>query len=64
MRCNKVRYRSEVDAMLALMRTQGKRGKARKNGRVKRAEMRAYECKCKGWHLTSAPLRDKGVAPV
>lgn len=44
----KVRFRTEVDAMLAL---------ARRAHRDK-GEIRQYRCPfCKGWHLTSQPER-------
>lgn len=47
----KLRYRTEVDAMLALMST-GRREK------TKRQERRQYRCPhCNGWHLTSQALK-------
>lgn len=47
--CRKHRYRSRVDALIALARVRAKDD-------VKRAkqEQRAYRCpRCHGWHLTS-----------
>ncbi len=55
MRCpsGKVRYRTEVDAMLALMSTTS-------SNKAKRQETRQYRCpSCKGWHLTSEQKRRK-----
>jgi hypothetical protein len=47
-KCAKRRYRSEIDALIALSNA----GNAH-DGRAK-AEVRHYRCpKCKGWHLTS-----------
>lgn len=46
-------YVSKVDAMMALASIQH-----RDNQRRNKSECRAYFCRsCKGWHLTSAPLR-------
>lgn len=46
-KCPKVRYRSKLDAKIALSRTQQSRAS-------KREEARVYHCpNCKGWHLTS-----------
>lgn len=46
-------YVSKVDAMMALASIQH-----RDNQRRKKSECRVYFCRsCKGWHLTSAPLR-------
>jgi hypothetical protein len=46
--CTKRRYRSEIDAMIALSNAGN-----RHDGRAK-TESRAYRCPdCKGWHLTS-----------
>lgn len=48
MSCAKRRYRSEIDAMIALSSAGNSH-----DGRGK-TERRAYRCpKCKGWHLTS-----------
>ena len=50
----KVRYRSELDAMLA--RTNWKSG----HKRIAEVQ-RQYQCpRCKGWHLTSQPFRRGG----
>ena len=52
-RCRKFRYRDEIAAKLAMA------GARRRDGsRRARLEVRAYRCeRCKGWHLTSKPLR-------
>lgn len=53
MRCQtgKVRLRTELDAMLALM-------SASRKGKAKRQEVRHYRCPmCKGWHLASQRRR-------
>lgn len=45
MKCAKVRYRTQLDARIALVFMKGK---------DKRKERRAYRCPfCYGWHLTS-----------
>jgi len=50
MGCRKIRYRDEIAAKLALLKT------ARKDQRRQKTEKRAYHCpKCRGWHLTSQP---------
>jgi hypothetical protein len=50
-RCTKWRYRTRVDALLALARIQRRDS----SGREKQ-EQRAYHCsRCFGWHLTSRP---------
>jgi hypothetical protein len=56
-RCRKRRFRTKVDAMLALARTQGAANANARHGAkaAKRTESRHYRCPtCKGWHLTSA----------
>lgn len=54
-RCTKRRYRTRVDALLALSRTQHAAAvHARHQKANDRAEQRAYRCPaCLGWHLTS-----------
>lgn len=48
-RCTKRRYRSRVDALLALARIQ-----YRDSSNRDKREQRAYRCsRCFGWHLTS-----------
>lgn len=55
MKCSKIRYRDRVAALLALANTQHKDSSTRT-----KTERRAYKCpNCKGFHLTSAPLRKK-----
>lgn len=50
-KCGKRKYRSRMDAMLALANTQGSRRSNRRN------EKRIYRCPdCGGWHLTSMSL--------
>src|SRR6478735_5334226 len=50
-RCTKWRYRSRVDALLALARIQ-----YRDSSNRDKQEQRAYRCtRCFGWHLTSRP---------
>lgn len=47
-KCAKRRYRSEIDAMIALSNAGNSH-----DGRAK-TEVRCYRCpKCGGWHLTS-----------
>lgn len=47
MNCTKVRYRTKLDAMIALASTQ-------RSQETKREERRFYRCPdCRGWHLTS-----------
>lgn len=48
--CGKIRYRTKLDAQLALLSTQ-------RNGF--RSEKRVYyHTRCKGWHLTSQRMVD------
>ena len=50
-RCVKTRYRTRVDALMALASIQ-----ATDNPRRWKHERRVYECRrCRGWHLTSEP---------
>ncbi len=49
--CRKRRYRSELDAKIALARVQVDPSRDR-------VERRAYLCWCRRWHLTSQPKRD------
>ncbi len=54
--CVKIRYRTELDAKIALASTQG----AAARGHDKRAECRIYRCpiaSCRGFHLTSQENR-------
>lgn len=47
--CTKIRYRTRVDALIALSRLQRK-----DSTRRAKLEQRAYRCpNCRGWHLTS-----------
>lgn len=47
-RCRKIRYRTMLDAKMALARTRSATASKRRN------ERRAYHCPdCHGWHLTS-----------
>lgn len=49
MKCPKRRYRSRVDALIAMSSIQG-----RDNSTRSKSERRAYKCpQCRGWHLTS-----------
>lgn len=54
-KCSKKRYINEVDAMLALSRTQYVAIKHRHHTKsTEREESRVYKCpNCNGWHLTS-----------
>lgn len=53
MTCAKVRYRTEIDAKIALSNTAYT---AAQRSDEKRQESRTYRCpRCKGWHLTSQP---------
>lgn len=55
MKCAKVRYRTEIDAKIALSRAETT-GARRSD--EKRKEARAYRCpRCNGWHLTSQARR-------
>lgn len=55
MRCHKIRYRTEVDAKIALSSTAYA---ANKNSSEKRKESRIYRCpRCAGFHLTSQGRR-------
>lgn len=50
--CKKIRYRSELDAKIALSRT----FRMRKNVQNSHEEERYYQCRrCRGWYLTSLP---------
>jgi len=52
-RCKKQRFKSRIDALIALSRIQWRD----KSWRPKQ-ETRAYLCeRCYGWHLTSKPKR-------
>lgn len=54
MSCKKRRYRDEVSAKLAMASTSLKDHRRIKN------EIRLYKCnRCKGYHLTSQPYREK-----
>lgn len=54
MKCKKRRYRDEVAAKLAMAST------ALKDQRRIKNEIRTYRCnKCRGYHLTSQPYREK-----
>ena len=58
-RCGKRKYRDRISALLALASTTQNR-KARGKD-----ETRAYHCPiCKGWHLTSQPLRTRSMNDV
>ncbi len=47
--CTKRRFKTQLDARIALARM-------RASGKEKRREQRAYRCHiCRGWHLTSQP---------
>lgn len=49
--CAKVRYRTELDAKIALASTNA-------SARKRRGETAYYRCpQCKGWHLTSSGRR-------
>ena len=49
-RCRKRRFRTRIDAQMALLRTQAKADR----GHPRRHERRYYRCPhCAGWHLTS-----------
>lgn len=51
MMCKKIRFKTEIDAEIALYETSRRRDWFNK---WKRQECRHYFCnKCKGWHLTS-----------
>ena len=57
MKCAKVRYRTEIDAKIALSNTAYTAGQ---RSDEKRKEARVYRCpKCAGWHLTSEPKKGK-----
>ena len=48
--CTKHKYRTKIDAKIALSRTEFKQNR----GNKKRNEVRVYRCvPCKAWHLTS-----------
>lgn len=53
--CKKRRYRTELDALLALSRTEAAARRHRRHARAAtRGEVRSYRCDlCKAWHLTS-----------
>lgn len=51
--CEKHKFKTELDAKIALMRIQSK-----DNPRRPKQEKRTYLCPdCEKWHLTSTPLR-------
>lgn len=53
-RCAKRRFRTHLDAKIALARSGGKQDR----GNQRRAERRAYHCElCHAWHLTSQEER-------
>ena len=53
--CTKRRYRTRVDALIALAAIQG-----RDDARRSKTESRAYRCPtCHGWHLTSRRPREE-----
>jgi hypothetical protein len=55
----KVRYGERKDIKLAMRGADRDRSRARLNGvPCSRREIRSYQCSdCRGWHLTSKPLR-------
>ena len=54
--CRKIRYRSEVDAKIALMDIARRRDQGKEN----RKECRYYRCpRCRGWHLTKLEAWDE-----
>lgn len=54
-RCAKTRYRTRIDALIALARIQ-----RRDNPKRSKTETRPYRCgRCHGWHLTSKPYRPR-----
>lgn len=56
-KCTKRRYRTELDAKIALASTARKAATGRKQ-HDNRDECRTYRCPvCKGWHLTSQAVR-------
>ena len=57
MKCKKRKYRDEIAAKLAMAST------ALKDQRRIKNEIRTYKCyKCRGYHLTSQPYREKIIA--
>lgn len=53
MTCRKIRFRTELEAKIALPRSQFKQSS-------KREECRVYRCpNCHGWHMTSRGRRRK-----
>lgn len=58
-RCSKIRYRTRVDAQIALASARRKAVLGRGPTADKRREERTYRCpRCRGWHLTSATLEE------
>ena len=54
--CRKIRYRSEIDALLALNEVI----RRREQGKENRKECRYYRCPyCRGWHLTKRETWDE-----
>lgn len=52
-KCGKRSFASELDAQLALVRSQ-RRAKLGQGGQREKVEIRHYRCRtCDGWHLTS-----------
>lgn len=47
----KARFRTQLDAKLALMRI----SRMRDDSRQEKRPVRCYRCHCGGWHLTSWP---------
>lgn len=57
MKCKKRRYKDQIGAKLAMASTSHKDHRRNKN------EIRSYRCyKCKGYHLTSQPYKEKITA--
>lgn len=51
MKCQKIRYRTRIDAMISL-------ATLRHQDKPDHTEQRCYRCpRCRGWHLTSSPPR-------
>jgi hypothetical protein len=54
-RCEKVRYRTDLEALDALIKT-------KRRPSERRRETRRYHCgTCGGWHLTSRPIAGKAA---
>jgi hypothetical protein len=62
----KVRYGERKDIKLEMRRADVDRSRARMNGLdCSRREIRSYQCcDCRGWHLTSKPIRTIQLVPA